>query len=125
MNGPDAETLRLAIPRRACSPAFSGVQALDGCYANPAPECAILLARRFACTNNAGRVRIGREIPHILERVMKPHELAALDQDEAVLFTRRGLNHLAILPQPEFLPGVSEALQKARHDIETSDHGAT
>ena len=58
---------------------------------------------------------------HILERVMKPHELAALDQDEAVLFTRRGLYHLAILPQPEFLPGISEALQKARHDIESVD----
>ncbi len=55
---------------------------------------------------------------HIIERVMKPHELAALDQDEAVLFTRRGLMHLAILPQPEFLPGVGEALQAARRDIE-------
>jgi type IV secretion system protein VirD4 len=55
---------------------------------------------------------------HIVERVMKPHELAALDQDEAVLFTRRGLMHLAILPQPEFLPGVSEALQAARQEIE-------
>jgi hypothetical protein len=49
---------------------------------------------------------------------MKPHELAALDQDEAVLFTRRGLMHLAILPQPEYLPGVGEALQAARRDIE-------
>jgi type IV secretion system protein VirD4 len=55
---------------------------------------------------------------NIVESVMKPHELAALDQDEAVLFTRRGLRHLAILPQPEFLPGVSEALRAARHDIE-------
>jgi type IV secretion system protein VirD4 len=55
---------------------------------------------------------------HIVERVMKPHELAALDQDEAVLFTRRGLMHRAILPQPEYLPGVSEALQAARCDIE-------
>jgi type IV secretion system protein VirD4 len=55
---------------------------------------------------------------HIVERVMKPHELAALDQDEAVLFTRRGLMHLAILPQPEYLPGVGEALQAARRDIE-------
>jgi type IV secretion system protein VirD4 len=55
---------------------------------------------------------------NIVESVMKPHELAALDQDEAVLFTRRGLRHLAILPQPEFLPGVSEALQAARRDIE-------
>jgi type IV secretory pathway TraG/TraD family ATPase VirD4 len=52
---------------------------------------------------------------HIVERVMKPHELAALDQDEAVLFTRRGLMHLAILPQPEYLPAVGEALQAARH----------
>jgi type IV secretion system protein VirD4 len=57
---------------------------------------------------------------HIVERVMKPHELAALDQDEAVLFTRRGLMHLAILPQPEFLPGVGEALQAARRDIENA-----
>jgi type IV secretion system protein VirD4 len=55
---------------------------------------------------------------NIVERVMKPHELAALDQDEAVLFTRRGLMHQAILPQPEYLPGVSEALQAARRDIE-------
>jgi hypothetical protein len=43
---------------------------------------------------------------------MKPHELAALDQDEAVLFTRRGLMHL------KYLPGVGEALQAARRDIE-------
>ena len=49
-------------PGGTCSPAFSGVQALDGCHANPAPECAIHLARRSAYTNNAGRVRIGREI---------------------------------------------------------------
>ena len=55
---------------------------------------------------------------NIVESVMKPHELAALDQDEAVLFTRRGLRHLAIMPQPEFLPGVREALQAARRDIE-------
>jgi len=55
---------------------------------------------------------------HIIEAVMKPHELAALDQDEAVLFARRGLIHLAILPQPEYLPGVGEALQAARRAIE-------
>lgn len=55
---------------------------------------------------------------NIVESVMKPHELAALDQDEAVLFTRRGLRHLTILPQPELLPGVSEALQAARRDID-------
>ncbi len=55
---------------------------------------------------------------HIVERVIKPHELAALDQDEAVLFIRRGLMHLAILPQPEYLPGVDKALKAARRDIE-------
>jgi type IV secretion system protein VirD4 len=55
---------------------------------------------------------------NIVESVMKPHELAALDQDEAVLFTRRGLRHLAILPQPELLPAVSEPLQAARREIE-------
>lgn len=40
---------------------------------------------------------------HIVERVFKPHELAALDQDEAVMFFRRGQYRLAVTPQPEFL----------------------
>jgi hypothetical protein len=60
---------------------------------------------------------------HIAAAVMKPHEPTALDQDEAVLFARRGLMHLAILPQPEYLPGIGEALQMARSSIETGAAG--
>src|ERR1700730_10430326 len=80
-------------------------------------------------TSTSGNLALGGSLSlgssqndtHIIERVMKPHELAALDQDEAVLFTRRGLMHLAILPQPEYLPGVGEALQAARREIEGTD----
>jgi type IV secretion system protein VirD4 len=80
-------------------------------------------------TSTSGNLALGGSLSlgssqndtHIIERVMKPHELAALDQDEAVLFTRRGLMHLAILPQPEYLPGVGEALQAARREIEDAD----
>ncbi|HEV7911276.1 MAG TPA: type IV secretory system conjugative DNA transfer family protein [Methylocella sp.] len=80
-------------------------------------------------TSTSGNLALGGSLSlgssqndtHIIERVMKPHELAALDQDEAVLFTRRGLMHLAILPQPEYLPGVGEALEAARHEIEGAD----
>lgn len=80
-------------------------------------------------TSTSGNLALGGSLSlgssqndtHIIERVMKPHELAALDQDEAVLFTRRGLMHLAILPQPEYLPGVGDALQAARREIEGAD----
>jgi len=41
----------------------------------------------------------------------------------AVLFVRRGLMHLAILPQPEHLPGVGDALQTARRAIEGNRFG--
>jgi type IV secretion system protein VirD4 len=50
------------------------------------------------------------------ERVIKPHELAALDKDESVYFDRRGKVHVAVCPQPEYL--VSEPLRQARRDIE-------
>ena len=52
------------------------------------------------------------------ERVIKPHELAALDKDESVYFDRRGKVHVAVCPQPEYIDGVSEALRQARRDIE-------
>jgi type IV secretion system protein VirD4 len=61
------------------------------------------------------------------EPLVKPHELAALDADEAVLFGRRGLLHFSICPQPEFLKNplpdlegrsVAGLLQAARGQIE-------
>ena len=54
---------------------------------------------------------------HINERCVRPHELAALDADEALLFARRGRMHRAICPQPEILPGVREAIEAARLSI--------
>ncbi len=64
---------------------------------------------------------------HINERVLKPYELAALDQDEAILFARRGEVRLTVLPQPDLLKAdvpsddksVAERLRQARADIET------
>jgi len=50
----------------------------------------------------------------INERCVRPHELAALDSDEALIFARRGEMHRALCPQPETLPGVSERIQGAR-----------
>jgi len=63
---------------------------------------------------------------HIQERVLKPYELAALDQDEAVLFSRRGQVTLSVLPQPDLLAeptpsdsvSVADRLREARVDIE-------
>ena len=50
---------------------------------------------------------------------LKPHELAALDDDETMMFDRRGRLHLAVCPQPELLGGkASEALREARALIE-------
>src|SRR5208283_1790221 len=37
----------------------------------------------------------------INERCVRPHELAALDADEALIFARRGEMHRAICPQPD------------------------
>jgi type IV secretion system protein VirD4 len=63
---------------------------------------------------------------HIQERVLKPYELAALDQDEAVLFSRGGKVRLSVLPQPDLLDcptpsddvSVAVRLHQARRDIE-------
>ena len=44
------------------------------------------------------------------ERTIKPYELAALDADEAVIFSRRGIISRAICPQPDFVDGVGEAI---------------
>lgn len=54
---------------------------------------------------------------HIQERVLKPYELASLDQDEAVLFTRRGEVRLSVLPQPDLLvaPTPSDSISVAEH----------
>lgn len=75
-----------------------------------------------------GRVSMGTsqgEV-HIQERVLKPYELAALDQDEAVLFIRRGEVRLSVLPQPDLLTSptpsdnvsIAERLREVRKDIE-------
>jgi len=40
---------------------------------------------------------------HINQRCVRPHELAALDADEALIFARRGQMHRAICPQPEVI----------------------
>jgi type IV secretion system protein VirD4 len=68
---------------------------------------------------------------NIQEAVFKPHELAALDEDEAVIFFRRGQYRLSILPQPEMLtdptPGdavsVADRLREARAEIEGLNGG--
>lgn len=51
------------------------------------------------------------------ERVIKPYEIAALDADEAVIFTRRGRINRVICPQPEQLPDIRDAMRAARHAI--------
>ena len=62
------------------------------------------------------------------EKIVKPHELAALHQDESIFFhQRRGLLNLSILPQPELLTmpspaddkSVSARMAEARAAIET------
>ncbi len=50
----------------------------------------------------------------INERCVRPHELAALDADEALIFARRGLMHRAICPQPERVEGVNKRIERAR-----------
>ena len=51
------------------------------------------------------------------ERVVKAHEIAALDRDETIVFSRMGKIHLTVCPQPELLPGIKEAMNKARAEI--------
>lgn len=53
------------------------------------------------------------------ERSLKPHELAALDEDETIIFDRQGKLHFAVCPQPEVLG--SKALREARDLIEGQD----
>ena len=48
----------------------------------------------------------------INERCVRPHELAALDADEALIFARRGEMHRAICPQPEVI--ARKQIQQAR-----------
>lgn len=63
---------------------------------------------------------------NIQEAVFKPHELAALDADEAVIFFRRGQYRLSVLPQPDLLTdptpsdavSVADRLREARAEIE-------
>ncbi len=63
---------------------------------------------------------------HIQERVLKPYELAALDQDEAIIFARRGEIRLSVLPQPDLLTSptpsdsvsVADRMREARDAIE-------
>ena len=53
------------------------------------------------------------------ERSLKPHELAALDRDETILFDRRGKLHFSVVPQPEIFEGkFGETLREARALIE-------
>ena len=53
------------------------------------------------------------------ERRLKPHELAALDRDETILFDRQGKLHLAVCPQPELGRGkFGVAFREARALIE-------
>jgi type IV secretion system protein VirD4 len=59
------------------------------------------------------------------ERVIKPYEIAALDADEAVIFTRRGRIDRAICPQPDLLPGIGEAIQAARLDMKPAAQPST
>lgn len=51
----------------------------------------------------------------INERCVKPHELAALDADEALIFARRGRMHRSICPQPEEIAPAQ--IQQARQAI--------
>jgi len=51
------------------------------------------------------------------ERRAKPHELAALEDDETVIFYRDGDLYLSICPQPEHIPGVAAELRKAQQAI--------
>ena len=48
------------------------------------------------------------------ERTIKPYELAALDADEAVIFSRQGRISRAICPQPEFVEGVGQIMMETK-----------
>jgi len=54
---------------------------------------------------------------HINERVMKPHELAAMHADEAIVWAQ-GRYYCVVCPQPEYLPDVAPHLAEARRAIE-------
>jgi hypothetical protein len=52
------------------------------------------------------------------ERTVKTYELAKLNADEAVIFSRRGMIEKTICPQPNIIQGISNAMEQARADIE-------
>ncbi len=76
------------------------------------------IGNNMSFSNNSGTSSTTGE-QRMNERRVKPHELAALDDDETLIYHRRGTIHLSVCPQPELLGGkICEALREARALIE-------
>lgn len=68
-------------------------------------------------TNSGTSTTNGTNTQIMVERVIKPLEIASLDKDETIVINRGGVT-LAACPQPFAIPRVREALAAARAEIE-------
>jgi hypothetical protein len=67
-------------------------------------------------TSTSKTKNVGQQLMN--ERKVKPHELAALDRDETVIFGEGGAIDMTITPQPDLVAFCAAEYQEARRAIE-------